>query len=137
MQLLLQEQRIRAQRDEFLFRDQAFHDFADLAMDQWLAAGNRNHGRAAFVNRIEALLDREPAIENGIRIVDLAATDAGEVATKQRLEHQNERIAFAPQQLLLEDIGADTHFLKKRHSHFLSSQLNDLTRRQFAFYLTS
>ena len=118
MQLLLQEQRIRAKRYELLFRDQAFHDLPDLAMDQWLAAGNRNHGRAAFVDRIEALLDRQAAIENGIRIIDLAATDAGEIATKQRLQHQNERIAFTPLQLLLEDIGANTHFLKKRHLHF-------------------
>src|SRR6516225_2301602 len=34
MELLLQEQRIRAERDEFLLGDQAFHDLADLAVDQ-------------------------------------------------------------------------------------------------------
>src|SRR6478672_3233418 len=137
VQLLLQQQRIRAQRDELLFRDQALHDLADLAMDQRLAAGNCDHGRAAFVDCVEALLDRQPAIENGIGIVDLAAADAGEIAAKQWFQHQDEWIAFAPQHLLPEDIGADTYFLKKRHLHFLSSQLNDLIRRKFAFCLAS
>src|SRR5262249_43134112 len=37
MQLLLQEQCIRAERDELLLGDQALHDLADLAMDQGLA----------------------------------------------------------------------------------------------------
>ena len=59
MQLLLEQQRVGAQRDEFLAGDDAFDDLADLAMDQRLAAGNRDHGRAAFVDRVEhSLTDR-------------------------------------------------------------------------------
>jgi hypothetical protein len=57
------------------------------------------------------------SIEDGVGIVDLAATDAGKVATKQRLQHQHERIAFTPQELLPENVGADTDFLEKRDSH--------------------
>ena len=83
----------------FFLRDEAFHDLADLAVDQRLAAGDRHHGRAALVDRVEAFLDRQPAIEDRIGIVDLAAADAGEIAAKQRLQHQHERIAFAPRQL--------------------------------------
>src|SRR5215813_9963032 len=108
MQLLLQEQRVRAERDELLLGDQALHDLPNLAVDQ---------RRAAFIDRIKAFLDREPTIEDGIGIVDLAATDAGKIATKQRLQHQHERIAFAPQELLPENVGADTDFLEKRDSH--------------------
>ena len=56
MQLLLQKQRIGAQRDELLARDDAFDDLADLFVDQRLAAGDRDHRRAAFVDRVEAFL---------------------------------------------------------------------------------
>src|SRR5262249_42904557 len=88
-----------------------------------------HHERCAVVDGIEAFLDRQPAIEDWIGIIDLAATDARKVAAKQRLQHQHERIAFAPQEFLLEDVGADTHFFEKRNSHsfclpvFLSSCL--------------
>ena len=66
-------------------------------------------------------LTDEPPVEDRIGIVDLAAADAGEIAAEQRLQHQHERIAFAPHELLLEDVGADAHFLQERHLHFLSS----------------
>ena len=118
MQLLLEQQRVGAERDELLLGHDALDDLADLAVDQRLAARDRHHGRAAFVDRVEAFLDRQPAIEDRIRIVDLAAADAGEIAAEQRLQHQHERIAFAAQQLLLEDVGADAHFLEERDSHF-------------------
>ena len=66
-------------------------------MDERLAPRNGDHRRAALVGGVEAFLDGEPAIENGIGIVDLAASDARQIAPKQRLEHEHERIAFAPQ----------------------------------------
>src|SRR6266478_6152308 len=85
MQLLLQQQRVRAERNELLLGNQPLHDLADLAVDQRLAAGDRHHGCAALVGGIEALFDGEPRIENWIGIIDLAATDASQIATKQRL----------------------------------------------------
>src|SRR5260370_15947423 len=97
MQLLLQEQRVRAERDELLLGDQALHDLPDLAVDQRLAAGDGHHRRAAFIHRVEAFLDGEPTIEDGIRIVELAATYACKITTTQRLQHHHERITFAPQ----------------------------------------
>ena len=87
-------------------------------MNQRLAAGNRHHRRAALIDGIEALFDRKPAIEDRIGIVDFAAAETCKIATKQRLQHQHERIAFAPQQLLLEDVGADTQFLVEWNPHF-------------------
>src|SRR5262245_57918235 len=118
MQLLLEQQRVGAERHELLLRYDALDDLGHLAMDQWLAARDCHHGRAAFIDGVQAFLDSQPAIEDRIGIVDLAAADAGEIAAEQRLQHQYERIAFAPKELLLEDISADTHFLEKGNSHF-------------------
>src|SRR5476649_2409649 len=86
-------------------------------MDQRLAAGDRHHLRAAFVDRVETVPDREALVEDGIRIVDLAAADASQIAAKQRLEHQHQRIALAAQHLLLDKVGADLHFLEKWDFH--------------------
>ena len=77
MQLLLEQQRVGAKRDELLAGDDAFDDLTDLAMDQRLAAGYSHHRRAAFVDRVEAVLDRQTLVEDRVRIIDLAAADAG------------------------------------------------------------
>src|SRR6202051_1015658 len=118
VELLLQEQRIGAQGHELLARDQAAHDLADLLVDQRLAAGNSHHRRAAFVGSIPAFLRRHAAIEDRVGIVDLAAADACEVAAKQRLKHQHQRITFPAEQLLFHQIAADTHFLEERYCHY-------------------
>jgi fructosamine-3-kinase len=111
VQLLFQEQRIGAQRDEFLALDDAFDDLADLLVDQRLAARNGDHRRAALVDGVEAFLHRQALIEDGVGIVDLAAADAGEVAAKQRLQHQHQRIAFAAFQALPHDVGTNSRHL--------------------------
>ena len=50
---------------------------------------------------------------------DLAAARAGEVAAKQRLQHQDERIALTAQEMLLDDIGADLRNVTERYGHGL------------------
>ena len=87
MQLLLEQQGVGAERDEFLALDDAFDDLADLAVDERLAAGNCDDWSAAFVHGVEAFLHRQALIEDRIRIVDLAAAYAREIAAKQRLQH--------------------------------------------------
>src|SRR5262249_20228004 len=121
IELLLEQQRVGAERDELLARDEAAHDLADLLVDQRLAAGDRHHRRTAFVGCVPALLGRHTAIEDGIRIVDLAAADTGEIATEQRFQHQHQRIALAAQQLLLEQIAADPQFLEEGYGHYVLS----------------
>src|SRR5262249_7113420 len=59
----------------------------------------------------------EPLVEDRVRIVDLAAARAGEIAAKQRLQHQHERIVLAPEQTLLDQVGADTELFEKRDGH--------------------
>ena len=107
VQLLFQQQRVGAQRDEFLARDDAFDDLADLLVDQRLAARNGDHRRAALVDRVEAFLHRQALVEDRVGIIDLAAADAGEIAAEQRLQHQHQRIALAALQALPQDVGTD------------------------------
>ena len=94
-----------------------FDDLADLLVDQRLAARDRHHGGAAFVDRFETFGDRHAPVEDGVGIIDLAAARAGEIAAEQRLQHQHERIALAPEDALLEQIGAEAHLLEERYRH--------------------
>jgi hypothetical protein len=50
-------------------------------------------------------------IQNFIRIINLAATGAGEVAAEQRLEHEHERVVFVAFHLLLDDVKGDIELL--------------------------
>src|SRR6202008_768595 len=118
IELLLQQQRVGAERDEFFARNQAAHDLADLLVDQRLAAGDRDHRRAAFVGGIPAFLRRHAAIEDRVGIVYLAAADAGEVAAEQRIKHEHQRITFSAERLLFHKIAADTDFLEERYCHY-------------------
>src|SRR3954447_349963 len=121
IELLLEQQRVGAKRDELLARHQATHDLADLLVDQGLAAGNGDHGGTALVSRVPALLCRHAAVQDGVWIIDLAAAGTRQVAAEQRLQHQHQRIAFAAEKLLLHQIGPDTHFLEEGDCHNLSS----------------
>ena len=76
-------------------------------MDQRLAARNGDHRRAAFIDRVETLLHRQALVQNRIGIIDLAATDAGEIAPEQRFQHQHQRIALASGEPLFQHVGAD------------------------------
>ena len=54
--LLFEQERIGAQNHELLLRDIALHDFRHIAVEQRLAARNRDSRRAAIVNRLHTLL---------------------------------------------------------------------------------
>src|SRR5258706_213122 len=117
IELLLQEEGVGTQRHEFLARHDPPDDGTDVFVDERFAAWDRHHRGAALIDRSEALLDREPPIEDRLRVVDLAATGAGEIASEERLEHQHQRVAFAAKQLLLEQVGRNLHFLEERYRH--------------------
>src|SRR5579863_10264603 len=86
-------------------------------MDQRFPARYRNHRSAAFVHGRETFFDRKASVENGIWIIDLATTHAGEIAAEQWFQHQHQRIALAAEQLLLEQVGPDLGLFEKRHVH--------------------
>ena len=101
------QQGVGADGHELALRERAFHDLRELLVQQRLAAGEHDDRRAALVDRANAVLDRQPLIQDLVRVVDLAASRTREVAAKQRLEHQHERIALAPTEVLSDDIGTD------------------------------
>ena len=77
-------------------------------MQQRLAAGDHHHGRAAFVDRLHAIVIGQALVEDLVGIIDLAAARASKIAAEQGLQHQHQRITLAAQQMLLDDIGANT-----------------------------
>ena len=89
--LFFQQQGVGAQIDIFLARNQSFNNFADLRMQQWLPARDRNRGRAALVHRAEAFFRRELRLQNVRGILNLAAAGTRQVAAEQRLQHQHQR----------------------------------------------
>ena len=96
--------------------DRALHDLGKLLVQQGLAAGDDDDRRAAFVDRREAIGERQPLVENLVWIIDLAAARASEIAAEQRFEHQDERKALASGQALAHHIGADLRHLQNRYS---------------------
>ena len=107
MDLLLQQQRVGAEIDVFLACDQALDDFVDLRVHERFAAGDGDHGGAAFVDRAEAFFGGEVFLQDVGGILDLAASGAGEVAAEQGLEHEHERVLLAACELLPQDVGRD------------------------------
>ena len=71
-------------------------------------------GRAAFIDRPEALLGRHVHLENMSGILNLAAARAGQIAAEQRLEHQHERIPLVPGRALAQHITHDRPHLRDR-----------------------
>src|SRR5258708_40040071 len=91
IELLLHQERVGAEIDELLARDDALDHLLDLAVEERLAAGDRHHRRAAPVDPLEALLDREAPVQDGGGGVYFAAARAGPVAAGKRLPHEGER----------------------------------------------
>src|SRR5918995_2156493 len=117
MQLLFEQQRVGAKRDEFLARDNPFYDLANFLVNERLAARDGDHRSSAFIDRLEAISDRQALVEDLVGIIDLAAAVASKVAAEQRLQHQHQRIALTAHQPLLEQIGADAYFFEERNNH--------------------
>src|SRR5262249_38250799 len=90
MEFFLKQQRIRAEVDVLLPGHKARNDFVDLRMHERFSARNRNHGRTALVDGLEAFLGGELLFQDVRGILDFSAPGAGQVATEQRLQHENE-----------------------------------------------
>ena|SRR5207248_6834611 len=132
MDFLFEQQRIAAQVDVLLASNQAFNDFRDLRMQQWLAAGDRHHGRAALVHGLEALFRRELALKDVRGILNLAASGAGQVAAEQRLKHQDERVLLASGKFLPDNIAGHRPHLRNRNTHSKNYLRNMLSGQALA-----
>src|SRR5204863_8509594 len=116
LQLLLEENGVRAEVDVLAPRDQLGHEGADLRVHEGLAAGDADHRRPALLHRRQALRDAEMLPQYMSGVLDLAAAGTGEVAAEQRLEHEHEWIAGIPAQALLEDVAGDRPHLRQRNA---------------------
>src|SRR5579872_407336 len=105
MNFLLQQQRIRAQINVFPPRHQPLNNLRNLRMHQRFAARNRNHGRAALLNRAKTLLRRKIFFQNVRRILNLPATRASQIAAEQRLQHEYQWVLLATGELLPKHVG--------------------------------
>jgi len=103
----------------FFARHEALHDLADLAMDQRLAARNSHHRRAAFIGGVEAFLDRQAPVEESERDNRSCRSRRRQGCNGTTAPASARADSVCAQELLLEDVGADTHFLEERNSHFL------------------
>ena len=74
-------------------------------MHQGLAAGDADHGRAAFFDGAETFLGAELLFQNVGGILNFAAAGAGEIAAEKRFQHQDERVMLAAFQPLADDVG--------------------------------
>ena len=117
MQLLLEQQRVGAEIDVALARDQRGDDLVDLLVHQRLSAGDRHHRCLAFLDRVDALLHRQTPLEDGILVLDLAAARAREVALIQRLELQHQRELLIAAQPLPRHVAPNPHRLSQWHRH--------------------
>src|SRR5208283_4268369 len=70
-----------------------------------------------LVHRAQALFRSELLPEHVSGVLDFAATRAGQVAAEERLQHQNQRIALAALEFLLQDVRCDRPHLGNRNSH--------------------
>src|ERR1019366_4592844 len=111
------QQRVGAQIDEFLARDDALDDLRQALVDQRLAARDRHPRGAAIVDRLQRIGDAHAALQYVLLIVDLAAAGAGQIALEQWLEHQHQRIALAAADLLLQQILTDSVLLYEGDTH--------------------
>ena len=92
-------------------------------MEQRLTAGNRYDRCTAFIHCGKALLGREMRPQHLGGMLDLATASTGEVAAKERLEHEHEGIPCVATQSLHGNVTQDGHHLSDGHTHATRSML--------------
>jgi hypothetical protein len=117
--LLFHQQSVGANVNVLAACDQAFDDFADLRMHERLATGNVHDRRARLFNGGKAFFRRELTLQHVGRVLDLAASRAGQVTAEEHLQHDHQRIALASGNLLLQDITGHSPHLRDWYGHSL------------------
>ena len=95
--------------------------------------GNRNHRRAALLDRLEALFRSQVHFQNMRRVLNLAASGAGQIAAEQGFEHQDQRIPLVPGRALAEHITHDRPHLRDGYTHSAIVPLVILSPAPFRF----
>src|SRR5919204_2586050 len=121
VELALHLDRVGAQVDELLATNELAGDDVDLGMNQGLSTGDRDHRRAALLDRAERLVHGHPAAQHMVGVLDLAAARAGEVALVERLELDQQRELLPPAKPLAQEIGRGPNALPEGNRHLGSS----------------
>ena len=114
---LFQENGVGAEVDVLLAFHQFLHEFTDGAVQQWFAPRNGDHGGPAFVYGSEGLVKGHVLAEDVGWILDLATPGAGQIAAKQRLQHEDQGVPPAASQSLPQYITGDSPHLANRYTH--------------------
>ena len=116
-QHLLEFERVGAEVEVFAPGHDPRHDFLNLRVEQRFAARNGNHRSTALIHCAEALLGCEVRAENLRGLLNLAAPSAGEIAAKERLQHQHQRIPVVAPHPLRQHMPHNGDHLSDRHTH--------------------
>ena len=132
--LLLEQQRIRADNHDFFASHEFVHEFWKLFVDQWFAAGDRDNRSAALFDRGETLLEAQTLAQRFGGMLNLSAARAREVTLIEWLEFHHQRVLLNARQLFAEDVFGDGGFLCERRAHetvkcWLSGEIPPSSRR--------
>src|SRR4029077_3899195 len=108
--------------------DQLGDDLVDLRVHERLPAGDGHHRRAALLDRPDRLVHRHPLLQERVRLLDLPAPGALEVAREQRLQLDQEGELVMARQLLAHQVGPDPQALSQWHGHCARTSLGKLNR---------
>jgi hypothetical protein len=97
----LQQDSVGTHNDVPFARDGFGNQLGQLRIDGRLATADRDYWRARFLYGLQTLLQTEPVFQVTSMTLGRAAYTR-QVAGIQWLEHQHDRVAFAPLQLILE-----------------------------------
>ena len=90
---------------------------ANFGINHRLAAADGNNRRAAFIDRLQALLDGQHLVDRGFVFANAAAAGAGKIARVQRLEHHHQRKLLRPSDALASEISRHARGQAQRNSH--------------------
>ena len=88
-----------------------------MLVHQRFAAADRDDRRVGFVGGAERLLQRHLVADGVLVFDDPAASDTGEVAGVQRLQHQHQREVFFARAPLAAHVAAKVQHQFQRYSH--------------------
>jgi hypothetical protein len=103
--------------DKLLLIDEGGGDPWHLFVHEWLASRDGYDGRTTFLGCRKAFFGAETSVENFFWIVDLSTSGTAQVAAKQGLKHQHQRIPFSSVNLLVDDITCERKLLNERYPH--------------------
>src|SRR5262249_23712001 len=105
VQPFLDEHAVGAQVDVLALLEDLADEPADFGIDHRFAAADADDGGAAFVDGGEAFLNGQLLLDGRFVFADAATAGAGEVASVERLEHEDEGKPLLAGDLFLGDVA--------------------------------